>query len=394
MTHHPCPGFKTAGVSAGLKKNGRRDLGMIYSETPAAVAGLFTRNLVQAAPVQLDRERIKSGLCRALVVNSGNANCCTGEAGRLAAEGMARAAARGLGIDEQKVLVASTGVIGLPLPLDKVEAAMSGLIAELRPEGVMDLARAMMTTDTVPKVVSRRAETDSGPFFITGVAKGAGMIRPDVATMLCFLMTDVSASPEQLQRLLAAGSDRSFNRISIDGDTSTNDTVLLMASGVSRVDLKSGGARRLFEEQLNEVMLALAKGLVKDGEGATKLVEITVKGALTDRDAMRIADTVAHSNLVKTAFFGEDANWGRILAAAGRAGVPLDPQKVDLYFGDVRMVSGGVGAGAATEANATRVLKRDEFTVTLDLNMGAGHASMITCDFSVDYVKINADYRT
>ena len=394
MSVSPCPGFQMGAVCAGLKKNGAADLGLIYSEVPSAAAAVFTRNKVQAAPVVLDRQRIQSGLAQALIVNSGNANCCTGPQGMQAALDMAALTADALSLDEQLVLVSSTGVIGEPLPVAKIEQALPALKRQLRNDGVMDFARAIMTTDTVPKAVSRQMTARDGSFTVTGVAKGAGMIRPDMATMLCFIMTDISASPEALQGILTAACDRSFNRISIDGDTSTNDTVLIMANGRSGIDISEEANLALFDEALSQVTGDLAKWLVRDGEGVTKLVEIFIKGAASDADAFRIVDTVAHSNLVKTALFGEDANWGRIIAAAGRAGVPMEPDRVDIYFDNVQMVANGMGCGPAAEAQATEVLKREEYAITIDLKMGAGSAGMITCDFSVEYVKINADYRT
>ena len=389
-----CPGFLTAGVACGLKKNNRKDLGLIYSETSANVAGLFTRNLVQAAPVLLDRQRIATGVCRALIVNSGNANCCTGDQGMQAAMRMGKSAAIGLDVSEDEVLVASTGVIGEPLPVEKIESAVPGLIDAMHQDGVLNLAEAIMTTDTVPKAISRRGELDAKPFTVTGVAKGAGMIRPDMATMLCFVMTDIQASPDVLKKMLVASANRSLNRITVDGDTSTNDTALLMANGVSGVKIKNPAQQETFQVVLDEVLIALAKWLIKDGEGATKLVEIVVKGAVSDPEAHKIADTVANSNLTKTALFGEDANWGRILAAAGRAGVPIEPQKIDIRFGSVLMIENGLGCGPAAEAEATKILKQSEYDITIDLKMGSCSASVFTCDFSIDYVKINADYRT
>jgi glutamate N-acetyltransferase / amino-acid N-acetyltransferase len=390
----PCPGFKTAGVAAGIKKNGRSDLGLIVSDKPASVAGLFTRNQIQAAPVRLDRERVAGGVCRAVLVNSGNANCCTGAEGYRNAVRMGRAAAGALNVPEAQVLVASTGVIGEPLPVERIESALPGLLRGLKSEGVMDFAEAIMTTDRVPKVISRQGRLGGRSFTLTGVVKGAGMIRPDVATMLCFLMTDIAAAPDVLRGMLAAAADRSFNRITVDGDTSTNDTILLLANGLAGAAVDSHHARAAFQTVLDEVMLALAKWVVKDAEGSNKLVEISVRGALSDPDALRIAETIAHSPLVKTALFGEDANWGRILAAAGRAGVPLDPDTVDVFIGSAQMVSRGMGCGKAVEAEATRVLKSNEFCIALDLHLGLGRASVFTCDFSVDYVKINSDYRS
>jgi glutamate N-acetyltransferase/amino-acid N-acetyltransferase len=389
-----CPGFVFSGIESGIKKRGGKDLGLIYSEIPANVAGLFTRNRVQAAPVKIDRDRIQSGICQALIVNSGNANCCTGANGIRDALAMARAAATQLEISDDLVLVSSTGVIGEPLPVEKIENAVPDLIKTADRQGIYNLAEAIMTTDTQPKVVSGQGQIDSKVFTVSGVAKGSGMIRPDLATMLCFIVSDISAPSGLLKEMLQAACEVSLNRITIDGDTSTNDMVLLLANGKSNVILKSAAHRKIFQRVLDEVLFNLSKLLVKDGEGATKLVEIIVKGAETDKNARRIADTVAHSNLVKTALFGEDANWGRILAAAGRAGVAIEPDKIDIFFDAVQMVSKGAGCGKSAEARATEVLKKPEFAITIDLHMGNGWSFIYTCDFSVDYVKINADYRT
>jgi glutamate N-acetyltransferase/amino-acid N-acetyltransferase len=394
MSNTGCPGFLTAGVACGLKKNGKKDLGLIYAETAASVAGVFTRNLVQAAPVLLDRQRVANGVCRALIVNSGNANCCTGEQGMQAAIRMAAAAADSLGVEADEVLVASTGVIGEQLPVEKIEKAVPALVDALDHADVTNLAKAIMTTDTVPKFIGRRGEIDGRAFHITGVAKGAGMIRPDMATMLCFVMTDIAAPADTLKDMLVVAVSRSLNRITVDGDTSTNDTALLMASGASGIEIVNPAQRDAVQSVLDDVLISLAKWLIKDGEGATKLVEITVKGAATDQAAHRIADTVANSNLTKTALFGEDANWGRILAAAGRAGVEFDPEQTDIRFGSVVMVQNGAGCGPDAEARATEVLKRPEYDIIIDLKMGDGAATVFTCDFSIDYVRINADYRT
>ncbi|HDI60262.1 MAG TPA: bifunctional glutamate N-acetyltransferase/amino-acid acetyltransferase ArgJ [Desulfobacteraceae bacterium] len=394
MERFGCPGFKTAGVHAGLKKNGALDLGLIYAEQPATAAGVFTRNLVQAAPVQLSRRRAAGGRCRAVIVNSKNANCCTGADGMRDAMAMTGLVAQALGLEEHEVLVASTGVIGAPLPMEKITAAVPTLCEALVADDVDALARSMMTTDTVPKAVRRRGTVYGRDFTVVGVAKGAGMIRPDMATMLCFLMTDAQASAGALQAALSTGVERSLNRITIDGDTSTNDTCLLLASGVSGARIDTNGAREAFQKVLDDVLMDLARRLVADGEGVTKVVTVSVCGAQTEADARRIVDAVAHSPLVKTAFFGQDANWGRILAAAGRAGAQLDPERLALFFDDVQMVRDGMGCGPAAEAAATAVLKKDAFTVTLDLGLGLGRAEMLTCDFSADYVKINADYRS
>jgi glutamate N-acetyltransferase/amino-acid N-acetyltransferase len=394
MEKKGCPGFQAAGVNCGLKENGRKDLGLIYSEVPSNVAGVFTQNRIQAAPVLLNRQRITRGVCRALIVNSGSANCCTGEQGMRDAVNMAGFAAAGVGVAEDEVLVSSTGVIGEPLPMEKIKIAVPALIDALHGEGIHDFAEAIMTTDTVPKVISRRGELDGKVFTVTGVAKGSGMIRPDMATMLCFVMTDIHASPVLLKEMLKAAVDLSLNRITVDGDTSTNDTVLLMANGRSGAEVLNDAQREVFQPVLHDVLITLAKWLIKDGEGATKLVEIVVTGAGSDQDARRIADTVSNSNLFKTALFGEDANWGRILAAVGRAGVAVDPEKMDVRFGPVLMVQDGMSCGKTAEAAATKILKKSEFDITIDLKSGRGHATVFTCDFSIDYVKINADYRS
>ena len=387
-------GFKFSGIAAGLKKNGGKDLGVIYSETPAKVAGIFTRNQIKAAPVLLDMQRIASGTCQAVIVNSGNANCCTGEKGMQDALSMARWTAGELDIPEEQVLVASTGVIGEPLAVEKIQSAIPDLIRTLDAGGVSALAEAIMTTDTVPKVVSREGQLGGTAFKVTGVAKGSGMIRPDMATMLCFVMTDIAAEPALLKEMLLVAADRTLNRITVDGDTSTNDTALMMANGQSGARINSGADRQEFQGILDAVLMLLGKQLVKDGEGATKLVEIMVKGAPSDADAYQVADTVAHSNLLKTALFGEDANWGRILGAVGRAGVPIHPDAIDVYFADVMMVKNGLGCGKEAEARATQILKQPEYTLTIDLKAGQGTSSVMTCDFSIDYVKINADYRS
>jgi glutamate N-acetyltransferase/amino-acid N-acetyltransferase len=389
-----CKGFLFSGVAAGLKKNGQKDLGLIFSEVPAVVAGVFTTNKVQAAPVLLDRKRIGKGFCRAVIANSGSANCCTGEHGMKDAVSQARLAAEGLNISEELVFVASTGVIGKPLALDNIRAAVPGLVKSLSPGGLDDFAGAIMTTDTVPKIVSKTGKIGGGNFSITGVAKGAGMICPDMATMLCFVCTDAEVSRGVLQKILSSSVKKSFNRITIDGDTSTNDTILLMANGMSGACVKNSAEKEYFSVILDEVLLSLAKMVVKDGEGATKLVDIVVKGAKSAGEAEKIAKTVANSNLVKTALFGEDANWGRIFAAAGRSGVEFDPGIVDIFFDDVMMVNNGIGCGDEAEAKATRILKKPEFAITVDLKRGKGAASVLTCDFSIDYVKINADYRS
>lgn len=394
MTANACRGMQAAGLAAGLKKNGQPDLGLIYSDTVASAAAMFTRNVVQAAPVTLSRERIASGRCRAIVVNSGNANCCNGDAGLRDARATCAAVAAALDIPEELVLVASTGVIGQPLPIDRVLRAVPALAADLGEDGFPRLAAAIMTTDTEPKLIHRQGRIAGQAFNILAVAKGAGMIRPDMATMLCFVCTDACVEAARLDVMLRRAVAQSFNRITIDGDTSTNDTVVILANGAGGAVVREPGDEAVFQALLDETCLEMAKWLVRDGEGASKLVEVRVRGTRSDPEARRIADTVAQSPLVKTALFGEDANWGRILGAAGRAGVAFDPGRVDLYFDDIRMVAGGIGCGAEAEAAATAVLKQKQLCITLDLNSGDGVASVLTCDFSIDYVRINADYRS
>ena len=394
MNNFTVKGFLASGIAAGIKKNGNKDLGLIRSTVPASVVGVFTRNKVQAAPVMLDRERIKTGTCQAIVVNSGNANCCTGSQGMQDAIAMAGCVATTLSIEDEQVLVASTGVIGEPMNVELVESAVPELVGNCRPEGISDFAEAIMTTDTIPKVVCAEGRIDGINFRVVGVAKGAGMIRPDMATMLCFVMSDIKAEPDKMQEMLQLATDRSFNRITVDGDMSTNDTILFMANGTGGAAIDSTSGREVFQDALDDVLERLARMCVKDGEGATKLVEVLIRGAVSDEQARTVADTVAHSNLVKTALFGQDANWGRILAAAGRSGTDLDPGKVDIYFDAIQMVKDGMGCGKAVETQATEVLKQPEFIITIDLKLGDGRASVLTCDFSIDYVKINADYRS
>ena len=388
------PGFVAGAVAAGLKKDGKKDLGIIFSEVPACAAGVFTTNQVQAAPVLLDKERIKSGRCQAIIANSGNANACTGKQCIEDAEAVARAAATALRIPEELVLVASTGVIGQPLDVSAIGAAMPKLASQLRPTGLYDLAQAVMTTDTFPKTVSKQGRIGDKTFTVAAVAKGAGMILPDMATMLCFVCTDIGAGPDLLGQALKDAAATSFNTITVDGDTSTNDTVLVLANGLSGLNLKEAACAARFQQTLNEVLLTLALQIVRDGEGATKLVNIKVKGASSHGDARQVAYTVANSPLVKTALFGEDANWGRIMAAVGRAGVRINPDTIDICFDNIYTVKDGQGCGREAEAAAIRVLKTDRFSITIDLKLGSEGATVHTCDLSTDYVRINADYRS
>jgi glutamate N-acetyltransferase/amino-acid N-acetyltransferase len=389
-------GFLFSGISAGVKKDGKRDLGLIYSEVPAQVAGLFTTNAVKAAPVLLDRRRIKGGRCQALVVNSGNANACTGSEGLRDAEKVTSLVARGLGIKESFVLASSTGVIGAPLPMEKMEEGIPRLIGTLSPDGWMKTVEAIMTTDTFPKVEGVTCRIKGKSVRICGMVKGAGMIRPNLATMLSFIVTDANIKAPLLQRMLGEVAEFSYNRITIDGETSTNDTVLLLANGksghppISRMD--RDGA--LFYLRLKEVCQNLAKSVVRDGEGATKFIEIRVKGARNREDAKRAAYAIAHSPLVKTAFFGMDANWGRILCALGHSGIRIDPNRIDVFFDRMPIVKNGMGVGGQVEEQASEVIKNRSFRVTVHLYQGKGEFSVFTSDLSIDYVKINASYRS
>jgi len=394
MTAIRCKGFQAAGIHAGLKANGNSDLGLIYSETPATTAGVFTQNRIKAAPVLVNQKRIETGIANAIIVNSGNANCCNGQDGYQSALDMSGAAAKGLGLADKDVLVASTGVIGERFPIGKVERAVPSLIEALKPDGFMACAKAIMTTDTVPKLEHRQGSYENQTYNLVGMAKGSGMIAPNMATMLCFICTDISIPQTLLQELLVSEVDKTLNRICIDGDTSTNDTTLILANGQSGVSMNNMDQALEFQTLLGQILGSLAKCLVKDGEGATKCVEIFVKGALSNPDARTVADTIATSPLVKTALFGEDANWGRLIAAAGRAEVPLDPDHIDIYFNQVQITRSSLGCGSDAEKLATRVLQEPEFTIVMDLNMGPGSASVLTCDFSIDYIKINADYRS
>ena len=389
-------GFLFSGISTGIKKNTKRDLGLIYSDVPAQVAGVFTNNAVKAASVQLNMMRIKRGFCQAVVVNSGNANACTGIQGLRDTRSISSLVAKGLDIDEQLVFTASTGVIGVPLPMSKIERGIPKLIAALSPESWMRTVEAIMTTDTFPKVEVSTCRIKGGRVKLCGMVKGAGMIRPDLATMLSFLVTDANFKAPLLQRMLGKATEESYNRITVDGETSTNDTVLLLANGraghpsSNRID-RNG---EVFQSMLLEVCQNLAKSVIKDGEGTTKSIEVIVIGARSREDAKRAAYTIAHSPLVKTAFFGEDANWGRILCALGHSGAQLNPNRIDVFFDKIPIAKNGVGTGLRFEKQASQILKRESFKVTVDLHQGKSQFSVLTTDLSIDYVKINASYRS
>ncbi len=387
-------GYRAAGLATGIKTNGEKDLGIIITETPATVAGVFTTNQIQAAPVLLDKKRVHSGRCRAIIVNSGVANCCTGEKGMNDAIVTTGKVADLLNVDASQVLVASTGVIGPRLPMDTIRKAIPGLVDAAHPGGFNDFAQAIMTTDTVPKLAFRKGKVGGRTFRILGVAKGAGMIHPNMATMLAFICTDLAIASEDLHAILKSGVDDTFNCMSIDGDTSTNDTVLLLANGCSQATIETPYDFNDVKWAVNDVMASLARQLVKDGEGATKLVTLNVIGANTEEAAKAIASTVGQSSLVKTAIFGEDANWGRLVAAVGRAGVPIRPDHLRIYFDDALVFINGQGIDGPDGTRADAVLRQDEYVITIDLGMGKKSAKLLTCDLSVNYVNINADYRT
>ena len=387
-------GFKFAGISAGIKKTGLKDIGLIYCESPAAAAALFTRNKVVAAPVMVGRKVMKSGLIQAILVNSGNANCFTGQQGIEDAMACTGLVSEHLKIPDDRVLVSSTGVIGQPLPMDRFTAGIPKAVDRLSADGLVDFATAILTTDLCTKVVEKDIDINGKTVCITGVAKGSGMIRPDMATMLAFICTDATVSAGLLKEMLTAANEKSFNRISVDGDTSTNDTLVALANGASGVDIQGTAAQARFYQALESVCIDLAKMVVKDGEGATKLIEIIVKGAGTKQDAFMAAETIAHSNLVKTAVYGEDPNWGRITAAAGRSGARVEQDKMDLFFDDVALVLSGQWQGPDVEKKAAQVMKNKEIHITLNLNLGNESDHFFFCDFSENYVKINAEYRS
>ena len=395
-------GFLWGAVRAGIKASGRADLSAIVAPQTAAAAVLYTTNQVQAAPLIVDRRHLTANADRVhtVLINAGNANCATGEAGIAVAEQCCAAAAELFGCNPQAVFPSSTGIIGVPLPVERVCAALPALRAAVGDtrEHFASVAAAIMTTDTRPKTAHATMRIDGRQVQIAGLAKGAGMIHPQLAaaphaTMLAYLCTDVAANSTLLQRLLGEVAETSFNRISIDGDTSTNDTVLLLASGASGATLQEGDLK-IFSAALGEVCTSLAKQIVADAEGATHLVELHIRGAASDADALRVARALAHSPLVKTAWAGNDPNWGRLLAAVGCSGAQVDPARVAIRFGDLLICEHGDRAAAFDEAAAHRYLSQPEFSVHIDLGLGSGACRFWTCDLTRDYVSINADYST
>ncbi len=394
MANDIVPGFKASAVAAGIKKDGGLDMALIFSEKSAAAAGVFTTNRVKAAPVILSQENIRKGRVRAIIANSGNANACTGKVGLENAHREAEWVAKELGINPDEVLVASTGVIGTPLPMERIERVIPDLAKRLIPEGLPDAAKAIMTTDSFSKISRFEGEADGKPYQILGIAKGAGMIMPNMATMLCFVLSDIRIDPAELSQSVSSSIKTTFNRISVDGDTSTNDTVLVMANGVAgNRELASGDYER-FQMGLTHVMDTLATMIVRDGEGATKVVYVRVKGAASHADAETAARTIANSSLVKTAFYGQDPNWGRIMAALGRSNISMQEEDVHIWVDDIQIVEGGLAIGADAEKQASKRMAQKEFSVTIDLRQGKHEDQIVTCDLTPDYITINSDYRS
>jgi glutamate N-acetyltransferase/amino-acid N-acetyltransferase len=388
-------GFLAGAVYAGIKKNAEDslDLGILFSEAPCVTAGIFTNSRIQSAPVTLCREKIQEGRAVAVVANSGCANAYTGEQGLADAAEMATLAAEGTGAAPEDVLVASTGVTGQLLPMDLIRNGTGKII--LSHDGGHQLARAIMTTDTVPKEAAVVVRSDGSEFTIGGIAKGSGMIHPDMATMFCFLTTDAAVELEFLRSSLRKAADVSFNMISIDGDTSPSDTVLVMANGLAGNEIIKKGSRQAdtFQQALNQLCIFLAKALARDGEGATKLIEVTVSGAGSNTGAKQAAKAVIGSTLVKTAVYGGDPNWGRIIMALGHSGVEVEFEKIDLSIGDVNVLKSGKPP-PFREEDVIRIFKQDEVPINVNLNSGTASATAWGCDLSGDYVVINSQYMT
>ena len=393
------PGFLAAGVTAGFKRSGAPDFALLVSETPADFAGVFTSCTFAAAPVRLCRERVKNGgKLRAVAVNSGNANACTGKNGLDNARLTCCMAAERLGISPDEVAVGSTGRIGVQMPMDTIEKGLDLAVAALSRDGGNNAAQSIMTTDTVPKAVAVEFELDGKTVTIGAMTKGAGMIDPKLvglhATMLCFITTDVKAENSTLQAMLECNAEDSFNRITVDGDMSTNDTVLILANGKSGVEIVPGSENeKIFKSALLEVMQNLARKMVTDGEGTTKVVTIEVVNAKSVKDARLAAEAVANSLLCKTAWFGNDPNWGRVVAALGYSGAEFDPDLCDIYYDGVPVVTDGGDAGTA-ESDLADIVKKDAFTIRCDFKDGDSDYWVWSSDISYEYVKINADYHT
>ena len=392
-------GFRFAATACGLKKTGALDLALLSSDVPASAAAVFTQNLVVAAPVVVSKSHLRAskGRMRAVIINAGNANCATGTAGYAASMKTVEETARRLNCSPPEVLVCSTGVIGVPLPLEKILRALPGITRNRRPSArsFAELSLAICTTDTRPKTATASFKMAAKRIHVVGCAKGAGMIHPNMATTLAFIVTDAAIAPGLLQKTLRDVVSRTFNAISIDGDTSTNDTLLVLANGAAGAPaIKTGTtAHRAFRKALEEVCHSLALQIVADGEGAQRVIEIEIRGAKTEAGARRISQTIATSPLVKTAFAGGDPNWGRVLAAAGRAGVKFDPDRVDMHMAGFPVLRRGQPLAFNERAASNRLLEKDVH-VLLDLHAGRASARYWTCDFTAEYVRINASYRT
>lgn len=388
-------GFRFAGIASGIKKTGLPDLALAVAERPVSAAAVFTTNLVQAAPVKIARERVAAGSIQAVLVNSGNANACTGKPGLEAALQASGAVASALAIDPALLVPASTGVIGQLLPADKVAVAAPALVGALAAHKASDFAQAIMTTDKGPKLALQQLELGGEKVNVLGIAKGAGMIHPRMATTLAFVFTDAKLSPRLLQAALRRATDASFNVATVDGETSTNDMILALASGATGSELAQG-SRELaeLERALAHVLRDLAEQIVADGEGAEHVADVQVSGTASDEDARTIARRVATSLLVKTAMHGKDANWGRILSAAGVAGVAFDPDVVQIAIDDVTIVRDGLAVGPEAEARAQAIMARPRYAIRVQVGSGAGKASYLTCDIGHRYIDVNAGYRS
>ena len=390
------PGIRASGVHGGLKSDNQKDVALIVADSPAVAAGVFTRNRVCAATVLLSREHLKDPVAQAIVVNSGNANACTGEPGLDNARKMAALVGEQLNLESKNVLVSSTGVIGVQLPMDAITKGIERAADTLCEDGGHDAAQAIMTTDTVPKEIAVEIEVGGEKVKIGGMTKGSGMIAPNMATMLAFLAADVNIAGAPLQEALWKSVEKSFNRVTIDTDSSTNDTVQILATGSARnseITEASGDDFDALYTALEFVCIELAKKIARDGEGATKMIEVVVKKAKTEAEAELAARAVAESPLVKTAVFGKDANWGRIMMAVGKSEAQFDPYQVDVWLGNYQLVEAGMDSGF-DEEKATQLFSEDTVVITIDLAAGDAEATMWTCDYSYDYIKINADYRT
>ncbi|KQV24394.1 N-acetylglutamate synthase [Rhizobium sp. Root1203] len=393
-------GVRMATASAGIKYKNRTDVLMMVFDKPAAVAGVFTRSKCPSAPVDFCRANLPHGTARAVVVNSGNANAFTGIKGREATALTAKSAAAAVGCSEREIYLASTGVIGEPLDATKFSGVLDTLHADATGDFWFEAAKAIMTTDTYPKVATRSAEIDGVGVSINGIAKGAGMIAPDMATMLSFVVTDADIAPAALQAMLSAGVDPTFNSMTVDSDTSTSDTLMLFATGAAAEDgqlrVEAADDPRLgsFRAALNDLLRDLALQVVRDGEGATKMLEITVTGAESDAAAKKIALSIANSPLVKTAAAGEDANWGRIVMAVGKSGEMADRDRLAIWFGDVRVAVNGERDAGYSEQAASDVMKNQDIPVKVEIGLGNGKATVWTCDLTKEYVAINGDYRS